>query len=174
VYAGAGRFFVLERDSSTPDQPNIGHKYIFEIDITLATNLLENGAPTPVEGKTWEQHSAEDLNAQGVMPVWKRKVTNLPTLGYLPSDKAEGLALMENGSLAVANDNDFTQAGFPDLTLGIIHFGKNNAMDASDRDDGIHITNWPTLGMYMPDTIGSYKYGEEIFLVTANEGDSRD
>ena len=57
-----------------------------------------------------------------VSPVWKNKVLNLPTLGYLPSDKPEGLALMEDGSLAVSNDNDFTQAGFPDLTLGLIHF----------------------------------------------------
>ncbi|MCB1123761.1 MAG: choice-of-anchor I family protein, partial [Verrucomicrobiae bacterium] len=174
VFAGNGKFFVLERDSSTPAQPTIGHKYIFEIDISLATNLLGDGAPTPIEGKTWEQHSAEDIAAQGVRPVWKRKVTNLPTLGYLPSDKAEGLALMEDGSFAIANDNDFTQAGFPDLTLGIIHFGKNNALDASNRDDSINITNWPTLGMYQPDTIGSYRFGEDIFLVTANEGDARD
>ena len=59
VYAGNGRFYVLERDSSTPDDPAIGHKYIFEIDITHATNLLAEGAPEPKEGLTWEQHSAE-------------------------------------------------------------------------------------------------------------------
>ncbi len=174
VYAGDGKFFVLERDSSNPSQPAIGHKYIFEIDITHATNLLEVDAPEPMEGLSWEQHSAEDLAAQEVKPVWKRKVTNLPTLGYLPSDKPEGLALLENGALAVSNDNDFTQAGFPDLTLGIIHFGDNNGIDASNRDEGINITNWPTLGMYMPDTIGSYTSGDQIYLVTANEGDARD
>ena len=40
VYAGDGKFFVLERDSSNPSQPAIGHKYIFEMDITHASNLL--------------------------------------------------------------------------------------------------------------------------------------
>ncbi|MCB1121649.1 MAG: esterase-like activity of phytase family protein, partial [Verrucomicrobiae bacterium] len=78
VYAGKGRFYVIERDSSTPDDPGYGHKYIFEMDINPATNLLADGAPEPMDGLTWEQHSAEDLNAQGVRPVWKRKVLNLP------------------------------------------------------------------------------------------------
>lgn len=174
VYAGGGKFYVLERDSSNPSQPKIGHKYIFEIDITYATNLQGEGVPTPVEGMTWEQHSADDLAAQEVVPVWKEKVLNLPTIGYLPSDKPEGIALLEDGSLAVSNDNDFTQAGFPDLTLGIIQFSDNNAMDASNRDDAINITNWPTLGMYMPDTIVAYDYDGITYIVTANEGDSRD
>ena len=81
---------------------------------------------------------------------------------------------MNDGSLAVSNDNDFTQAGFPDLTLGIIHFDDNNAFDASNRDDSITITNWPTLGMYQPDYIAAYEYDGITYLVTANEGDARD
>ncbi|MCB1120480.1 MAG: choice-of-anchor I family protein, partial [Verrucomicrobiae bacterium] len=174
VYAGNGKFYVLERDSSTPDDPTIGHKYIFEIDINYATNLMDGDAPAPLEGKTWEQHSADDLAAVGVSPVWKLKVTNLPTLGYVPSDKAEGLALMEDGTLAICNDNDFTQAGYPNLTLGLVHFGDNNAIDASNRDDAINIVNWPVLGMYQPDSIAAYEYEGVTYLVTANEGDARD
>jgi DNA-binding beta-propeller fold protein YncE len=46
--------------------------------------------------------------------------------------------------------------------------------DASDRDGGVNITTWPVLGMYQPDSIGSYQAGGESYVVTANEGDSRD
>ncbi|MCO5184220.1 MAG: choice-of-anchor I family protein [Anaerolineae bacterium] len=49
-----------------------------------------------------------------------------------------------------------------------------NALDASDKDDMIHITNWPTNGMYQPDAIAAYACGATTCLVTANEGDARD
>jgi len=49
-----------------------------------------------------------------------------------------------------------------------------NELDASNRDDGINIRNWPVVGMYMPDSIESYRFFGRTFLVTANEGDSRD
>jgi hypothetical protein len=48
-----------------------------------------------------------------------------------------------------------------------------NELDVSDRD-GIRIGNWPVLGMYQPDTIANYEYRGRTFIVTANEGDSRD
>ncbi len=46
--------------------------------------------------------------------------------------------------------------------------------DPSDRDGAISIRTWPVLGFPMPDTIDSYEVGGQHFLVTANEGDSRD
>jgi DNA-binding beta-propeller fold protein YncE len=48
------------------------------------------------------------------------------------------------------------------------------ALDTSDKDGGINIKNWPVKGLYMPDSIASYTYKGRAFLVTANEGDSRD
>jgi hypothetical protein len=38
----------------------------------------------------------------------------------------------------------------------------------------INIANWPTLGMYQPDAIASYKTGGRDYIITANEGDARD
>jgi hypothetical protein len=49
-----------------------------------------------------------------------------------------------------------------------------NELDASDRDGGINILNWPVFGMYLPDAIASYEYRGRTFIVTANEGDARD
>jgi len=49
-----------------------------------------------------------------------------------------------------------------------------NELDASNRDSGINIRNWPVKGMYMPDAITSYGYNGKTYYITANEGDSRD
>ena len=54
------------------------------------------------------------------------------------------------------------------------HSLNGNALDASNRDDIINITTWPTRGMYMPDAISSYQFKGKTYIVTANEGDSRD
>ena len=47
-------------------------------------------------------------------------------------------------------------------------------MDASNRDDGANLQNWDVHGIYMPDAIDYYTVGGAGYLVTANEGDSRD
>lgn len=47
-------------------------------------------------------------------------------------------------------------------------------LDASDRDGGIHIAQWPVFGMYQPDSIASFMHQGRTFLITANEGDARD
>ncbi|PVV06950.1 MAG: alkaline phosphatase [gamma proteobacterium symbiont of Ctena orbiculata] len=54
------------------------------------------------------------------------------------------------------------------------HSLPENALDVSNRDDMINIANWPIKGMYQPDAITSYKFHGRTFIVTANEGDSRD
>lgn len=46
--------------------------------------------------------------------------------------------------------------------------------DASDDDGTVAIRSWPVLGFPMPDTIDSYDVDGSTYLVTANEGDSRD
>jgi hypothetical protein len=99
-----GRIFVIERDSGTAVTSK---KFIFEIDFTGATNLLAAGAPAPLAGKTLEQHTADELAQAGIRPVHKRKELNLPSVGYTAGDKPEGLALLDDGQLAVLNDNDF-------------------------------------------------------------------
>ena len=181
-YAGNGKFLVLERDSGTPEQGPVSKKYIFEIDTRTATNLLGTElslktSSTGPDDKTLEMMTADDLANAGVRPVWKRKVLNLPSIGYLPSDKSEGVSLLPDGTIVVLNDNDFglNGAGVSDVTsLGLIAFDSNYGMDASDRDDAINIVSHPTLGSFMPDAIATYKVDGAPYFITVNEGDSRD
>ncbi|MEM8585498.1 MAG: choice-of-anchor I family protein, partial [Bacteroidota bacterium] len=178
VYAGNDRFMVLERDSSVPGEDE-GKKYVFEISLTGATNILntalslEDGST----GMTLEQMSADELVAAGINPIHKNKVLNLPSIGYFPSDKPEGIALLPGGAIAVLNDNDFGLAGAgvsDNSTLGIIEFCTDYGFDASNDDDAINIQNHPTLGMFQPDAIAGYEVDGRAYIVTANEGDARD
>lgn len=54
------------------------------------------------------------------------------------------------------------------------HLVLGNALDPSNKDDGIEIANWPVFGIYTPDAIAAFTVGEEQYLITANEGDARD
>ncbi|MBD3220453.1 T9SS type A sorting domain-containing protein [bacterium] len=95
---------------------------------------------------------------------------------YVNYDDATGTAYVscqENNALVVvdvatATAIDVVALGFKDH--GMAGYG----LDASDRDDMINITTWPVLGMYQPDAVADYTVGGEFYLVTANEGDSRD
>ncbi|MGA1133478.1 MAG: choice-of-anchor I domain-containing protein, partial [Prochlorotrichaceae cyanobacterium] len=167
TYAGNGKFYVMERDSSTD---STAQKFIFEVNLTGATNILGLDLGT----ETLEQQTADDLAALGITPVNKVKVTNLPSLGYLPTDKSEGLTVLPDGSLAVINDNDFgVVPGLDAVQLGIINFSGSNGLDASDRDGGINITNQPVFGVYQPDSIAAYTVNGQTYYITANEGDAR-
>jgi hypothetical protein len=54
------------------------------------------------------------------------------------------------------------------------HLVASNAIDPSDRDGGIHIGTWPVKGLYEPDAVASYAVKGKSYVVTANEGDTRD
>ncbi|MGB5621742.1 MAG: choice-of-anchor I family protein [Gammaproteobacteria bacterium] len=83
------------------------------------------------------------------------------------------VALQEANALAVL---DVRQAKIKRIiALGTKdHSEPGNELDASNRDDAINIRSWPVLGMYQPDAIASYQRNGRTYIVTANEGDSRD
>lgn len=148
-------------------------------DVELYFNIHTKRLPSgeirgQIQGSTLEAMTPDDLAKLDINTVNKVKVTNLPSLGYLPSDKPEGLAILDDGRLAVLNDNDFgLEAGAEQVQLGIVNFDKSTAIDPSDKDDGININNWPVYGMYMPDAIASYTVDGITYYLIANEGDDR-
>lgn len=82
------------------------------------------------------------------------------------------VSLQEANAIAVLDltDNSVDKIiglGFKDHSL------PGNEFDASQRD-GVNLKTWPVLGMYMPDTLSSFSYNGRAYVVTANEGDSRE
>jgi hypothetical protein len=172
-------FLVIERDAAFgPD----AEKYIFHVDIASATNLQTVDVPQGMQ-----LQSAAGLAMAGITPVKKTLYVDLAEVGYQAGDKPEGLALIDDRTLVVLNDNDFgigttfsTTTGLLDIpesvtpiVLGLIHLTPVG-LDASDRDDAINIQPWPVYGMYQPDAIAAYEVDGETYLITANEGDARD
>ncbi|MES2767389.1 MAG: choice-of-anchor I family protein [Bacteroidota bacterium] len=189
VSIGGGKMMVIERDSKVGTEAK---KLMFEINLLGATNIFTN-PPLLNAGETIEKLTYTQLIAKGIRPVFKRKVLNVPSLGYTGNDKLEGLARIDSNTYAVINDNDFglspaqiTGNGLANLAadggpivLGLINFDIPNGLDVSDRDSTssigkINIKNQPVFGTFMPDGIASYSAGGKQFYLTANEGDARD
>ncbi len=87
------------------------------------------------------------------------------------------IALQENNAVAVIEDITNPQAFTIDTVIGLgtkDHSAEGNALDPSNRDDGINIATYDVNGMYMPDGMDSYTVGGRRYFVTANEGDGRD
>ncbi|MGK7950624.1 MAG: choice-of-anchor I family protein [Xenococcaceae cyanobacterium] len=84
------------------------------------------------------------------------------------------VTLQENNALAILDlvDNKFEAV----VDLGVKDYSlEDNSLDASDRDGKIDITTYDNLlGFYQPDEIASYTVDGKTYLVTANEGSSRE
>lgn len=83
------------------------------------------------------------------------------------------VTLQENNALAIINIatatvTDLVALGFKD------HNQLGAGLDASDQDGAINIRPWPIKGIYNPDSIDSYRFHGQTYLVTANEGDTRE
>ncbi len=171
VFAGDGQFYVIERDNEDLDT---AQQRIFQIDLHGATNILGTDLSNATDGTTLEQLSPDELVEAGIQPVNKIQVTNLPSLGFSPSAQAEGLALLDDGRLAVINDNDYEGSDTP-TQLGLINFDQvSNGLDPSNEDGGINIDNVPAFGLFQPDSIATFEADGQTFFITANEGDGRD
>ena len=83
------------------------------------------------------------------------------------------VTLQENNAIAVLNIDggqfeDVKPLGYKN------HRAHGNGLDASDKDDAINIERSRVRGMYQPDGVAAYVSDGEVFLLTANEGASRD
>lgn len=88
--------------------------------------------------------------------------------------KTAWVTLQENNAIARI---DIAQQKVTDIyPLGYKDHGvMGNELDDSDRDSEIDIKTWAGLvGMYQPDSIANYQVNGQTYLVTANEGDSRE
>jgi hypothetical protein len=187
VRVGPGRFWLIERDDATGLE---ARKAVYEIDLAGATNLhlLPDSIVGP--GGTLELLTPAGLALAGIVPVSKTLVIDLDAAGFDRADKHEGLAFIGPGTIAVLNDNDFQLEGTFDTATGLLTPNGDptlpmvalltleritrTSLDASDRDLGVRVRNWPVFGLYMPDAIDHFRVGSEDFLVLANEGDARD
>ncbi|MHA2789332.1 choice-of-anchor I family protein [Corynebacterium sp. S7] len=138
-----------------------------------------------VTASTQDQVRTADFqkyNAEGALPEGvhifgqvgdsKTVAQNLEPEYITVSGSKAYVSLQENNAIAVI---DIATASVEEIwPLGYVDRTKV-AFDASDRDDAINMrTDLPIKSIRQPDTIGSYEVGGQTYIVTANEGDSRD
>jgi len=201
VGLGGGEFLVLERDddsiTSIPADPVATiTKKVYRLNLAGATPLTPSLETTLLAstGKTPDQATLPELTGNGIQPIGKMLHVDLATAGFNQVQKVEGIAVVDQWTIAVINDNDFQVAGIsinnttgtfallpgyaPEpTTLGIIDV-KLNGLDASDREISssqgrINIRQWPVKGMYQPDGIATFRVQNNDYFITANEGDAR-
>ncbi len=81
------------------------------------------------------------------------------------------VAMQENNAIAIV---DVVNARLTGIAGAGLQDHSVVKLDASNRDDRINLANWPVLGMAMPDSLYAVEIGGETYILTANEGDSRD
>lgn len=91
-----------------------------------------------------------------------------------PGSKTAYVTLQENNALAIVDIEAARVTSIAPLGLKP-HWREENSMDASDRDGGVSMRTWTVWGMYQPDAIAAHVAADgNLYLLTANEGDSRD
>lgn len=119
----------------------------------------------------------DTLNAEGVRifgPGASVAQDLEPEFIVVSSDSSTAyVTAQENNALITI---DIESATVTDITsFGTVdHSQAGNELDASNRDGGINIQNWPVFGMRMPDGIDIFEVNGESFIITANEGDGRE
>jgi hypothetical protein len=113
---GAERFLVIERDTRWPGQPG-AFKRVFAVDLRGATDVTGDARRASgllVDGKTLEQITigaddpAELLGRHGIRTASKTLVSDLVVdLPGWSHDKPEGLAVLDDSTLVISNDDDF-------------------------------------------------------------------
>ena len=83
------------------------------------------------------------------------------------------VSLQENNGIAKINlvsksIEDIYPLGFKDYSLG------GNEIDASDKDSETILKSWNVKGIYQPDAIVAVNINGVDYVISANEGDSRD
>ncbi|TAD85111.1 MAG: T9SS C-terminal target domain-containing protein [Bacteroidetes bacterium] len=199
VAIGNGQILVVERDDDAIDSDNLDkiEKKIYRFNFGGATDISSMSGLIALPGggsKSVDQMTAAEMASVNIVPIQKFLHVDLALAGYNTVEKVEGLALLDQNTLAVINDNDFGVAGSSinftngtfgaspnpeNVVLGIIKTAPVNGMDVSDQDGlpsgkRINIQSWPVFGMYQPDAIASFNVGGQTYFITANEGDSRD
>ena len=106
VALGGGKFVVIEQGEGAGGAMI---NNLMLVQIGSATNILDeqwNPATSDLERSSMAGEAVRGADWSGVTPLTKTLLLNLNSLGWV-AEKAEGLAIVDECTLAMTNDNDF-------------------------------------------------------------------
>lgn len=175
TFSPDGRYIVVANEGEPNDD--------YTNDPEGSVSIVDLGSPdAPVKNadfKAFDEATAKASLLEKGLRVFGNNSSNVaqdlePEYITVSADSQTAyVSLQENNALAIvdlptATIKQVVPLGFKD------HRKPGNEIDASNKDDAINFANYPVLGMYQPDSIASYEYMGETYIVTANEGDARD
>ena len=146
------------------------------IDVTAGFNAIQQTDVITLNFNAFDSQlatlKANNVRIYGVNPSVSRDLEP-EYITVAPDGLTAWVSLQENNAIAtidlVTNEiTTITPLGFKNHNLPA------NELDTSDQFGQIFMGNWPIKGMFMPDAIANYTFAGTTYLVTANEGDSRD
>lgn len=172
TFSPDGKFIVTANEGEPNDQ------YTIDPEGTVSIIDVSNGFAVQTLGFDAFASQKDALMAQG-MRIYGKNASFTQDIEpeYVTIDASSSFAwvtLQENNAIAQIDLKRKTITNIFPMGLKN-HLLDGNEIDVSDRD-GIagNLRNWPLMGYYLPDAIGSFEVGGNTFLITANEGDTRD
>lgn len=135
--------------------------------VSTASFTSFNAKEADLEKKGFRVFGPNASLAQDVEPEYIAVSSDSKT-AYVTLQENNGVAVVD---IATAKVSEIVPLGFKDYTkLG-------NEIDPSDKDSGVFPrlgVSFKMYGVYQPDAIAIFNVDEKDYLITANEGDSRE
>ena len=144
-----------------------GVEHLKQTDVRTADFRSFNGQEQALRAKGVRVFGPGATAAQDFEPEWIE----------VSSDSRKAyVCLQENNAIAVVDIPSATVESV--LPLGFKDWSKDGqwsgkGFDASDKDGGIQLRHWPVFGTFLPDTIRLREVDGQVYILGANEGDSR-
>lgn len=135
------------------------------IDMATRTVTTATFAGVPLAGEGLRTNTGMDFEPEYIA------VNHDGTKAFVSLQEANGVAVLD------LSTNAFTQViglGLKDFSLAENGFGGNNFIDPNHKDGRIELRPVAVKGFYQPDSIATYDFKGETYVVMANEGDTRE
>lgn len=172
-----GRYLLAANEGSPNDSYTIDPEGgVTIVDMTNGAASLTQADVTTLLFTQFNSQEADLINAG----VRKTKSTSTLSQDFEPEyitvgdeSRSAWVILQENNALVTLDLN--TLAFGEVLPLGTKDYSQpGNGLDLSDRNEFVHLSNWPLQGFYIPDAIDNYTVNGETYIVSANEGDEKE
>jgi hypothetical protein len=180
TFSPDGRYLLVANEGEPSDDYSVDPEgSVSIIDLAQGVDSLDQTHVKTADFRAFNGKKAE-LRAEGVRifgPGASVAQDLEPEWIEVSSDSRTAyVCLQENNAIAVvdiakAQVTRILPLGFKDWSANGRWAGRG--FDASDRDQGINIRHWPVYGMFQPDTIKILEFGDQTYLLSANEGDGR-
>lgn len=168
TFSPNGKFLISANEGEPNDDYSVdpeGSISIIDIDKNEINTLYFTSFNAATIGNDFRVFGPGASISQDVEPEYVA-VSEDSKFAYVTLQENNGIAVVDLTTKAITN---VFGLGVKDYSL------PENKIDASDKDAIVgNFQNWPVLSFYMPDAITFAKIDGMSYLITANEGDSRD